>query len=140
MDPIIAGGLVSAGKNLLDGISNQLASKKTVEAQGRVSFPDELGKASREDASIRFSNSKSARLALMENPQVSSFMEKNANSQVYLEKRADGSVQLLSSSGETLILKKDSEACRQAINYFDLCLEEKSNLTEFRPNAVLFDA
>ena len=140
MDPIIAGGLVSAGKNLLDGISNQLASKKSVEAQGRVSFPEELGKASRENASVRFSNSKSARLALMENPQVSSFMEKNANSQVYLEKRADGSIQLLSSSGETLILTKDSEACRQAINYFDLCLEEKSNLTEFRPNAVLFDA
>ena len=140
MDPIIAGGLVSAGKNLLDGISNQLASKKTVEAQGRVSFPDELGKASQEDASVRFSNSKSARLALMENPASIFLHGENANSQVYLEKRADGSIQLLSSSGETLILTKDSEACRQAINYFDLCLEEKSNLTEFRPNAVLFDA
>ena len=94
MDPIIAGGLVSAGKNLLDGISNQLASKKSIEAQGVFLSPEELGKASREDASVRFSDSKSARLALMENPQVSSFMEKNANSQVYLEKRADGSIQL----------------------------------------------
>jgi len=140
MDPIIAGGLVSAGKNLLDGISNQLTSKKAVESQGRVSFPAELGKASGQDAPKPFSDSKSARSALLESPQVSSFMERNENSQVYLEKRADGSVQFLSSSGETLVLPKESEACKQAINYFDLCLEEKSNLSKFRPNAVLFDA
>ena len=140
MDPIIAGGLVSTGKNLLNGISNQIVSQKTTEAKGCVSFPEELGKASRQETTVSFSDIKSVRVALMENPQVSSFMEKNANSQVYLEKRADGSVQLLSSSGETLVLKKDSKACIQAINYFDLCLKEKSNLTEFRPNAVLFDA
>ena len=140
MDPIIAGGLVSVGKNLLDGISNQLTSKKSVEAQGRVSFSAELGKASGQDEPKPFSDSKSARSALLENPQVSSFMGRNENSQVYLEKRADGSVQFLSSSGETLVLPKESEACNQAINYFELCLKEKSNLSEFRPNAVLFDA
>jgi hypothetical protein len=67
-------------------------------------------------------------------------MERNENSQVYLEKRADGSVQFLSSSGETLVLPKESVACKQAFNYFDLCLEEKKNLSEFRPDAVLFGA
>jgi hypothetical protein len=140
MDPIIAGGLVSVGKNLLDGISNQLTSKKSVEAQGRVSFSAELGKASGQDEPKPFSDSKSARSALLENPQVSSFMGRNENSQVYLEKRADGSVQFLSSSGETLVLPKESKACKQAINYFDLCLEENSHLSKFRPNAVFIDA
>lgn len=140
MDPIIAGGLVSVGKNLLDGISNQLTSKKEIEAQERISFPAELGKASNRTEPRPFSDSKSAQSALLEDPQVSSFMERNANSQVYLEKRADGSVQFLSSSGETLVLPKESVACKQAFNYFDLCLEEKKNLSEFRPDAVLFGA
>ena len=140
MDPIIAGGLVSAGKNLLDGISNQLASKKSIEAQGRVSFPEELGKASREDASVRFSDSKSARLALMENPQVSSFMEKNANSQVYLEKRADGSIQLLSSSGKPRFDKRfgSMQASYQLLRPLPGRKEQPHRVSW--PNAVLFDA
>ena len=70
----------------------------------------------------------------------STFTQGKSTKYGYWEKRADGSVQFLSSSGETLVLPKESEACKQAINYFDLCLEEKSNLSEFRPNAVLFDA
>lgn len=140
MDPIIAGGLLSAGKNLLNGISNQLTSKEDSAQHGTISFPDELGKASGQASSNPFPDSKSARAALLEDPQVSSFLQRNDNSQVFLEKRADGSVQFLSSSGETLVLAKESESCKQALNYFDLCLKEKSNLSEFRPNAVLFDA
>jgi hypothetical protein len=140
MDPITAGGLLSAGKNLLDGISNQLTSKNAVDAQGQISFPEQLGKASGQVTPSSFPDSKTARSALLEDPQVSSFMERNSSSQVYLEKRADGSVQFLASSGETLVLSKESSSCKQALNYFDLCLQEKSNLCEFRPNSVLFDA
>ena len=140
MDPITAGGLLSVGKNLLDGISNQLTSKTEVDKQGQISFPDQLGKASGQASQKPFSDSKSARSALLDDPQVSSFMERNASAQVYLEKRADGSVQFLSSSGETLVLPKESGPCKQALNYFDLCLQEKSNLCEFRPNSVLFGA
>jgi len=124
----------------LNGISNQLTSIEDRAQHEGISFPDELGKASGQASSNLFSDSKSARTALLGDPQISSFMQRNDNSQVYLEKRADGSVQFLSSSGETLVLAKESKSCKQALNYFDLCLEEKSNLSEFRPNAVLFDA
>ena len=56
-----------------------------------------------------------------------------------MEKRADGSVQFLSSSGETLVLDKDSQANQFANNYIDLCLEENKNLTPLRPDSVTFD-
>ena len=139
MDPIIASGLVSVGKNFIQGISNTLTSDSEVDSLGNSSFSDELNSASATPVEKTSMNTKALHASLLEDPQIASFSERNKDCQVFLEKRADGSVKFLSSSGETLVLAKESKSCANALSYFDLCVQEKKNLSSLRPDAVIFD-
>ena len=141
MDPIIAGSLVSVGTNLIQGISNSLTPDPEVKSLGKNAFSQELNKVSQTDSVVKSTmNEKALHASLLEDPQVSSFVENNKDCQIFLEKRADGSVQFLSSSGETLVMPKESKTCANALSYFDLCVEEGKNLTSLRPGAVIFDS
>jgi hypothetical protein len=141
MDPIITGGIVSAGKTLLTGIASHIASPSVhAKASANTSFPDQLGKASNQQTFKTYANSKAISKDLVQDPEINSFMERNKANDVFVEKRADGSAQLLSSSGEVLVLPEGSEPCKLALQYFDRCLEEKAQLSDFRTNAVLLDA
>ena len=141
MDPIIAGSLVSAGKNLIEGITNSLTPDPEIKSIGKSSFSQELNKVSQTDSVEKVAmNTKALHDSLLENPQVSSFVEKNKDCQIFLEKRADGSVQFLSSSGQTLVLPKESKTCANALSYFEQCVEAEKNLTPLRPGAVIFDS
>lgn len=141
MDPIITGGIVSAGKTLLTGIASHMASPaEHAKASVNTSFPDQLGKASNQQTFKTYANSKAISKDLVQDPEINSFMERNKANDVFVEKRADGSAQLLSSSGEVLVLPEGSEPCKLALQYFDRCLEEKAQLSDFRTNAVLLDA
>ena len=141
MDPIITGGIVSAGKTLLTGIASHMASpSEHAKVSANTSFPDQLGKASNQQTFKTYANSKAISKDLVQDPEINSFMERNKANDVFVEKRADGSAQLLSSSGEVLILPEGSEPCKLALQYFDRCLEEKAQLSDFRTNAVLLDA
>jgi hypothetical protein len=140
MDPIIAGSLVSVGKNLIQGVANCLTPAPEINALDPNTFSRELDKAATDSVVKTTMNAKALHASLLEDPQVSSFVERNKDCQVFLEKRADGSVQFLSSSGETLILPKESKTCANALNYFDLCVTEGKNLTSLRPDSVIFDS
>ena len=141
MDPIIAGSLVSVGKNFLQGITNSLTPDPEVNSLGKNAFSQELKKVSPTDSVEKTTmDTKALHDSLLKDPQVSSFVESNKDCQIFLEKRADGSVQFLSSSGETLVLPKESKACANALSYFDQCVEEEKNLTPLRPGAVIFDS
>lgn len=140
MDPIIASSLVSVGKNFIQGISNKLTSEAEVNTPGNSTFSQELNKVSPDSVQKTAMNRKALHSSLLEDPQVSSFVEKNKDCQIFLEKRADGSVKFLSSSGETLVLPKSSQACTNALDYYNLCVENEKNLTPLRPGAVIFDS
>jgi hypothetical protein len=141
MDPIIAGSLVSLGKNFIEGVTNSLTPDPEIKPIGKNAFSRELNKVSPTDSVEKVTmDTKALHDSLLENPQVSSFVERNKDCQIFLEKRADGSVQFLSSSGETLVLPKESKTCANALSYFDQCVEEEKNLTSLRPGAVIFDS
>ena len=139
MDPVIAGSLVSAGKNLIQGISTCLTPDNEGVKVPRGAFSSELEKAHAVQSADSVHDLDSLRELLIKDPQVAAFLEKNPDCQIYMEKRADGSVQFLSSSGETLVLDKESQTNQFANNYIDLCLEENKNLTSLRPDSVTFD-
>ena len=140
MDPIIAGSLVSVGKNFIQGVANCLTPTQEINALDQNTFSQEMDKVATDSVQKTTMNAKALHASLLEDPQVSSFVERNKDCQVFLEKRADGSVQFLSSSGETLILPKESKTCANALNYFDLCVTEEKNLTSLRPDSVIFDS
>ena len=89
MDPIIAGSLVSVGKNFIQGISNTLTSDSEVDSLGKSSFSDELNSASATPVGKTSMNAKALHASLLKDPQIASFAERNKDCQVFLEKRAE---------------------------------------------------
>ena len=130
MDPIVASSLVSVGKNLFDKFTSLNPNLPQPQS---TSFSEELN-------GITATQNDFSRKELQENflqsPAIQSFLEKDAGDTLYLEPRADGSMQILSSSGRTLILKEGSEACSTAKKLFQSCLKEQIQLSDNRINAV----
>lgn len=74
---------------------------------------------------------------LLADPEIKNFIQKNEGNRIYLENRADGGSQLLSSSGEFLIIEKDSPINQKLRQFFDRCMQNQLHLSPHRPNAVL---
>ena len=129
MDPIVASSLVSVGKNLFDKFTSLNPNLPQPQS---TSFSEELN-------GITATQNDFSRKELQENFPVTGnpiLSEKDAGDTLYLEPRADGSMQILSSSGRTLILKEGSEACSTAKKLFQSCLKEQIQLSDNRINAV----
>jgi hypothetical protein len=130
MNPLVASSLVSVGRDLLEKVttpSNNLPQPTS------ESFAKELDEVSAVDKGL---SRKELKQEFMQSPAVQSFLEKDNGDTLYLEKRADGSMQILSSTGRSLVLNPGSQACNTAKNFFESCLKEQSNLSDHRPNTV----
>jgi len=130
MNPVVASSLVSMGKDLLDRVTTP---SPNLPHPNSTSFANELNEVSAAEKSL---SNKELKEEFINSSTVQSFLEKNSGDTLYLEKRADGSMQILSSNGRTLILKEGSEACSTAKKFFESCLKEQAHLSDNRPNAV----
>ena len=143
MDPITASGVISIGKELINKVSSSLGTKNQVQP---APFIDELEKSQSSKVTLSDPSSRAQKIAnelksnLVKDPETVAFFKRNENNQLFIEKRADGSVQFISSSGENLIVKSDSKHCIKALELFNLCLENKINTSSLRPNAVTFNS
>jgi len=130
MNPVVASSLVSVGKNLFDKVTSPSPNLPQPKS---TSFSEELnGVTATENALSR----KELQEEFLQTPAVQSFLEKDTGDTLYLEQRADGSMQILSSSGKSLILKEGSQACSTAKKFFQTCLNEQTQLSDNRVNAV----
>lgn len=130
MNPVVASSLVSMGKNLFDKVSTPNTDLPKPSSE---SFSQELDAVSSVDKGL---TRKELKQQFMQSPAIQSFLEKDTGDTLYLEKRADGSMQILSSTGRTLILNQGSQACKNAQNFFESCMQEQAHLSDHRPNAV----
>ena len=143
MDPITASGVISIGKQLINKVSSSLGAKNQVQP---ASFINELDKSQSSQVTTSEPSSRVQKIAnelkseLIKDPETAAFFKRNETNQLFIEKRADGSVQFISSSGENFIVRSDSKHCGKALELFDLCLENKINLSSLRPNAVTFNS
>ena len=131
MNPIVATGILSASKNIIDkfSISNQT---KLQEPQD-VKFDIELRKAESEKST----SIKSIRSDFLECDKVHEFLKSDTGTQIHLESRADGSIKLVSSSGRFLVLDVGTESCKLGKELLSASLEQKVNLSSSRTNAIL---
>jgi hypothetical protein len=143
MDPITASGVISIGKELINKVSSSLGTKNQTKP---ATFINELEKSQSPQVALIDPSSRAQKIAnelksdLIKDPETAAFFKRNENNQLFIEKRADGSVQFISSSGENFIVKPDSKHCVKALELFNLCLENKINTSSLRPNAVTFNS
>ena len=131
MNPIVATGILSASKNIIDkfSISNQT---KLQEPQD-VKFDIELRKAESEKST----SIKSIRSDFLECDKVHELLKSDTGTQIHLESRADGSIKLVSSSGRFLVLDAGTESSKLGKELLSASLEQKVNLSSSRTNAIL---
>lgn len=143
MDPITASGIFSIGKELISKATSTLSPSSNVsQSQFRGQLEDSIGPSiATSDPQLMIQKLEEIlKSDLLNDPKTANFFQQNQSNQIYLEKRADGSVQFISSNGQDLILEADSPHCSKANELLNLCFDNKLNLTSFRPNAVTFNS
>ena len=130
MNPIFATGIVSAGKDLIQNLSAP-SSKPNLIPAGK--FSAELSKA---ESSKELSAS-TLRDDFLKIDQVKEFLAADSGSEVHLEGRADGSIQLVSSSGRRLIFDTGTQTCDIGQNLLKVSIANQANISSTRPNAIL---
>ena len=143
MDPITASGVFSIGKELINKATSTLSPSSNLSQShfsGQLEGSNEPNIVTT-DPQLRVQKLEEIlKSDLLNDPKTATFFQHNQSNQIYLEKRADGSVQFISSNGQDLILEADSPHCSKANELLNLCFDNKLNLTSFRPNAVTFNS
>ena len=143
MDPITASGVFSIGKELINKATSTLSPSSNLsqsQFSGQLEGSNEPSIVT-SDPQLRVQKLEEIlKSDLLNDPKTANFFQQNQSNQIYLEKRADGSVQFISSNGQDLILDSDSPHCAKANELLNLCFDNKLNLTTFRPNAVTFNS
>ena len=143
MDPITASGVFSLGKEIINRVSSSLSADKSTKS---ASFESQLEASKKPSVTTTDPNLQIHKLEhsiksdLLNDPETANFFQQNQNNNIYLEKRADGSDQFVSSNGDSLILDINSPHCVASNDLLELCLENKINLTAMLPNAVTFNS
>ena len=132
MNPILASSLVNVGKSLIDQLSIPSTTQYKV---GNKTFSAELENVT--FATQIKQSTHSLRQDLMQDPAVQSFLSNNAGNEIYFQKRADGSSQILSSSGDIITIGRGSPTNTLIHQYFDQCVRERVCLSVHRPGTVL---
>ena len=132
MNPVLASSLVNVGKSLIDQLS---IPSPTHYKEGNKTFSAELETVT--SATQINQSTHSLRQDLMQDPAVQSFLSNNAGNEIYFQKRADGSSQILSSSGDTITIGRDSPTNTLIHQYFDQCVREGVCQSAHRPGTVL---
>ena len=130
MNPVVASSLISVGSNLLNRV---ITSSPNLSSPGSTSFYKELLQVSTAEKSLSRDELKKE---FITSPAVKSFIDKNSGDTLYLEERADGSMKILSSTGQSLVLSQGSVACATAKKFFELCIQDQVYLSTNRANAV----
>ena len=131
MNPIVATGILSASKNIIDKFS--ISNQTKLQEPQNVKFDIELRKAESEKST----SIKSIRSDFLKCHKVHEFLKSDTGTQIHLESRADGSIKLVSSSGRFLVLDAGTESCKLGKELLSASLEQKVNLSSSRTNAIL---
>ena len=131
MNPILATNLVSLGKEVFDRFT---AAPKKFEAKSNATFANELQIA---ETTISKKPIEDLEKKFLNHEDIKEFLSTEIGNQVHLEKRADGSMQLISASGRTLLLSNNGESCRLGSELFSASIDKGVNLSAHRANAIL---
>lgn len=132
MNPVIATSLINLGSNIIhNAFPGPTASDKVL---GNDFDKDLRGILSRETPAHEDFNL--LREEVLASPGLKDFLSRNKGNSITLDQMADGSVRLLSSSGDFMTLHIDHPSCEVASQFLRSSLAAGKNLNQQRPNSV----
>jgi hypothetical protein len=136
MDPIIATGLVNIGGNILQKILP--SNRPSVENSKSSSFESNLKDL--QDSSLSLKSLDTLRTEITDSPELQDFLSRNSGNKISLDKLSDGSVRVLSSTGDFMTLRPESPACAKANQFMEDSIYSDQNLSPDRKNSVILIA
>lgn len=133
MDPVIATGLINLGGNLL---KQALPATAEVSPATEANFENNL-LAHQHSNIAKIGDLDQLRSDLLKSPEVSEFLSRNTGNSIALDQLSDGSVRLLSSSGDFISLRPDTSTCRLANQFFHSSIASGENIHPQRVNSVI---
>lgn len=133
MNPIAVTELTRLGSSLLSRGIESISGKPSPQLDPSV-FANELSSAEAKPEVIDIEN---VRSQLLKDPTLANFFKQNTDNTIHVDRLADGSMRLVSSSGDFFTLGKNSKVCQLASDFHTKCLESNKNLSPSRTNSVL---
>ena len=133
MDPVIATGVINLGSTLINKVFPKTPNDFN---SNKVNFDKNLNQYTDTKilSSIEISD---LRKDVMSLPGVKEFLAKNEGNSVSIDKMSDGSVRLLSTSGDFTTLLPDHPSSALVSQYFDSSIAASTNLNQQRSNSVI---
>ncbi len=133
MNPIAVAELTQLGSYILrQGISS--LSKTENHSTTPSAFADKLKGA---ESTLTRSDLNDLKTKLLNDSYLSDFFNQNTDNTIHLDKLADGSMRLTSSSGDFITLPKGSTTGQLAMQFHDASIKASENLSPSRENSVL---
>jgi hypothetical protein len=133
MDPIIATGVINLGSTLINKV---LPKTPNDFHSNKVNFDKDLTQFT-EAKVLSSSEISDLRKEVLSLPGVKEFLSKNEGNSISIDKMSDGSVRLLSTSGDFMTLRPDHPSSALVSKYFDSSISASTNLNQQRPNSVI---
>jgi len=145
MNAIIASSLANLGKDILaGGIQVFQPSKSASLPSSSKVFTSELKSAQKagaiQDTVLSTKDLDQIKEQLLKDPKIREFIEQNLGSTLHLDKLANGSYRLLSSSGALHVIENDSATSQLANHYYNGCVKLNQNLVSSDSSKVILPA
>ena len=137
MNPIFATGLVNLGKDFLSS-GVKLFSQENLTSVDKKSFALKLQSAKDQQGLIpQNRNLDHLSKELLNDPELRKFISQNEGHTLQLDKSANGTFRILSSSGDLFVINQSSPCIHLAQAYHNACLSKGQNLVPSDPSKVL---
>ena len=133
MDPVIATGLINIGGNILQKILP--SNPQSVENSKSSSFESNLQDI--QGSSPTSKSLETLRDEITNSPELKDFLSRNSGNEISLDKLSDGSVRVLSSTGDFMTLRPESPACANANQFLANSISSGQNINPGRENSVM---
>ena len=132
MNPVVATSLINLGSNIVNkAFSPQVATPSVSKAD----FESNLKNF--QDQPISSSDLQVVKTELLNSPELKTFLSNNSECTISVDQLSDGSVRILSSSGDFITLNQNSPLLAKADQFLHGSLEIGKNLNPERTNSVI---
>lgn len=132
MNPVVATSLINLGSNIVNkAFSPQVATPSVSKAD----FESNLKNF--QDQPISSSDLQVVKTELLNSPELKNFLSNNSECTISVDQLSDGSVRILSSSGDFITLNQNSPLLAKADQFLHGSLELGKNLNPERTNSVI---
>jgi hypothetical protein len=132
MNPVVATSLINLGSNIVNkAFSSPIATTPVT----KTDFESNL--KSFQDQPVSKTDLEKVKTELLNSPELKEFLSKNSDCTISVDQFSDGSVRILSSSGDFITLNQNSPLLAKADQFLNGSLELGENLNPERTNSAI---